>query len=782
MLALKTFGGLSVEVEGVPASGAAQQRKTLALLALLAVAGRRGLSRDKLSAYLWPESDGEHARHLFNQACYSLRRDLQVPDLFLGSVEVRLNADVIKTDVGEFEDTLLRGDFARAVATYAGPFLDGFYLDNADEFERWVEAERSRLAQRVSETVGSLAAQAAAGGDGRAAVKWWRRLTELDRFSAQAALGLMRTLDDFGERAEAVECGLRYEAGVRRELGVEPSTDVTVLIQLLRNRTHEGVRRTPEQEIRVVGATVNQPGRLSPPRSIGSVTPRNRRLWAAALVVGPALIVVVYLALVTFTGRTVSSTSRAMLVVLPFQNLTGDVQQDYLGDGLTEEMITQLGRLDPERLGVIARTSAMQYRNTTKRADQIGTELNVDYVLEGSVRRTGEQVVVSAHLVRVGDQSQVWSESFERSLSDIATVQRHVAQAIAREINLKLTPQQRARLTDARPVDPRAHEFYLKGRYFWNRRSEEGYTRAIHDFEQAIAVDSNYAEAYAGLADAYALLGSIPNVVLRRSEAMPRARLAALKALALDDELAEAHTSLAFVRMHFDWDWRGAQQEFTRAIELNPGYATAHHWYAYWLIAQGQADDALREIRVAQQLDPLSLVITADVGEILLFGRRYDESIAQARRTLDMDSGFALARITLNAAQIGKGEFGSAIRDLEAAARASNYRADVLLMLGRAYASAGRKQEARHVLDQLKRAARRRPGMSHWIGTLLAVLGENDDALVWLEKAYQEHNGALILLKVAPEYDGLHADPRFQDLTRRVLGTNLGPLAPGIRR
>jgi len=493
-----------------------------------------------------------------------------------------------------------------------------------------------------------------------------------------------------------------------------------------------------------------------------------RRLRIAVVGLALALLATGYFARLTLTRHTVSPADKMMLAVLPFENLTGDTQQEYMSDGLTEEMITQLGRMHPERLGVIARTSAMQYKSTHKAADQIGRELGVAYLLEGSVRRAGDRVRVSAQLIQVRDQTHVWAESYERDLRDILALQSDVAQAIAQEIDLRLSPQQQARMARARPIDPRAYELYSRGRYFWNKRSEQGYTRAIDYFEQAIARDSEYAPAYAGLADAYALLGSMPNGELPRSEAMPRARAAALKALALDEGLAEAHTSLAFVQMHFDWDWPAAQREFTRALELNPGYATGHHWYAFWLMAQDRAEEALQEVRAAQRLDPLSLIINTDVGEMLYYGRRYDEAIEQARRAVEMDSAFALAHRLVGFAYVAKRQFALGIEELEVAARVSGGRVDVLAVLGLAYAEAGRRAEARKVLINLEQASQRRPDLAQPIPMVIAGLGEKDQVFAWLDRAYQEHEGSLILLKVNPLLDPLRSDARFQDLMRRV--------------
>ena len=521
----------------------------------------------------------------------------------------------------------------------------------------------------------------------------------------------------------------------------------------------------PVQE---VSSRVGTAGALSEGLSSTAQRSGARRFGIAAVGVVAILIATGYFAGLAFPRHAVLPADKIMLAVLPFENLTGDTRQEYLSDGLTEEMITQLGRMHPEQLGVIARTSAMQYKKTQKGMDQIGRELGVAYVLEGSLRRAGDHVRVSAQLIQVRDQTHLWAESYERDLRDILALQSDVAQAIARQIELKLTAQQQARLAGVRPIDPRAYELYSKGRYFWNKRSEVGYTRAIQYFQQAIARDSEYAPAYAGLADAYALLGSMPNVELPRSEAMPRARTAAIKALALDEGLAEAHTSLAFVQMHFDWDWPAAEREFTRALQLNPGYPTAHHWYAFWLLAHGRAEEALQEVRAAQRLDPLSLIINTDVGEMLYYGRRHDEAIEQGRRALEIDSAFALAHRVLGFAYLAKRQFAPAIEELGTTARLSGNQLDQVAVLGLAYAEAGRRAEARKVLKTLEQASQQRPDLSHSIALVLAGLGEKDQAFARLEQAYQAHDGSLILLQVNPLLDPLRSDARFQHLLRRI--------------
>jgi TolB-like protein/DNA-binding winged helix-turn-helix (wHTH) protein/Tfp pilus assembly protein PilF len=580
--------------------------------------------------------------------------------------------------------------------------------------------------------------------------------------------GQLVTRDELRQQIWGKETFVDFEHGlnscikqIRAALDDHPETP-----RYIETRPRRGYRFiAPVQE---VPAGVVTPGAPSEGLPITAQRAGPRRFWIAVVGLALTLFATGYFARLALTRHAVSPAEKIMLAVLPFENLTGDARQEYLSDGLTEEMITQLGRLHPERLGVIARTSAMQYKSTHKAADQIGRELGVGYLLEGSLRRAGDHVRVSAQLIQVRDQTHLWAESYERDLRDILALQSDVAQAIAWQIDVRLSPQQEARMARVRPIDPRVYELYSKGRYFWNKRSEEGYTRAIHYFEQAIARDPEYAQPYAGLADAYALLGSMPNVELPRSEAMPRARAAALKALALDEGLAEAHTSLAFVQMHFDWDWPAAEREFARALELNPGYATAHHWYAFWLIAQGRAEEALQEIRQAQRLDPLSLIINTDVGEMLYYGRRHDEAIDQARRALEMDSAFALAHRLLGFAYMAKRQFAPAIDELEAAARVSGGRLDGLAVLGVAYAEGGRRAEARKVLHHLEYASQHRPDIAHSIAVVLAGLGEEDQAFARLEQAYREHDGSLILLKVNPLFDPLRSDARFQDLMRRV--------------
>jgi len=549
---------------------------------------------------------------------------------------------------------------------------------------------------------------------------------------AQCVFALRKVLGDTPEGHAYIETvprrGYRFVASVE-ELGRKPVTEVT-----------------PSEE-----ATIALP------------KARLRYVRHAALAILLALIVVGYFARHSLGWHTAAPAGKVMLAVLPFVNMDGDPEQEYFSNGMTEEMITQLGRLEPERLGVIARTSAMQYKSTQKDTRQIGSTLGVDYILEGSVRRVGGRVRITAQLIQVRDQSHLWAEDYDRDLRDILALQSEVAGAIAQQIRLKLTPEQRAKLHSTVPVNPEAYENYLKGRFFWNKRTVEGHQKAIEFFDRAITLDPSYAQAYAGRADAYALLGSWPNFLLPRREAMTRAREAAQKALSLNESLAEAHTSLGFVKMHYDWDFRGAEKEFLRAIALNPGYATAHHWYAYDLVALGRLEDAVAQAWLAQKADPLSVIISRDVGEMLLFAGRDDEAIDQCQRSLEMDPAFYHAHWTLAWAYRRKGRQKEFLDEILKATSSPGG-----LYPGLFYALTGRKLEAHRAVAKLQQAVLRRYSSGHDVALLYAYLGDRDRAFVWLENTFRERDGGLILLRVAPEWEPLRSDPRFEQLARRV--------------
>jgi serine/threonine-protein kinase len=452
------------------------------------------------------------------------------------------------------------------------------------------------------------------------------------------------------------------------------------------------------------------------------------------------------------------------LAVLPLENLSGDPQQEYFADGMTEELITNLGKVSALR--VISRTSVMQYKQTKKALPTIAQELNVDAIVEGSVLRSGDRVRITAQLIQAKLERHLWAESYERDLRDILALQSEVAQAITNEIKIKLTPQERTRLASARPVDPQSYQAYLKGRYFWDLRTEDGLKKAVDYFQQAIDRDPGYAQAYAGLADSYHMLAAWD--LMAPGEAYPRAKAAALKALEIDDTLAEAHTSLGITKFADDWDWAGAEKEHKRAIELNPGYATAHNFYAQYLIYMGRQDEAIAEIKRAHELDPLSPIINAIEAFVLFFARRYDDAIAQCRKTLELNAGFLPAHLYLGWAFEQKKLYNEAISEYRKAMALEEGNPALAAELARGYAAAGRRAEALKIISDLRGLSKKRYLSPYRIAQVYIALGDADQAFVWLEKARDEREYYFIILRVDPRADPLRSDLRFQDLLRRM--------------
>jgi TolB-like protein len=464
---------------------------------------------------------------------------------------------------------------------------------------------------------------------------------------------------------------------------------------------------------------------------------------------------------------------KTRLLILPFENLGGDPAQDYLADGFTEEMITQLGRLQPERLAVIARTTAMYYKGTRKRLDQIARQLDVDYVLEGSVRSVGNQVRIAAQLINAREQAHMWAHSYDRDLHDLFALQTEVAGAIAQEIDLALTPQARATLRGSSKVNPAAYADFLKGRYHLNRMTPLALGESIGWFERAIAKDAQFALAYANLSHAYALLAMVPFDVLPPRQAMPKAAAAASRALEINEKLPEAHAALAVVKHHYDWDWVGAEEAYQRALRLNPDYPGARLRYAWLLLALSRWEDALGEVQQAQasaeETDPhLLVVIRATRAAAYYFSRQYDRAIVECRDAMELDADYFLLRYLLGRAQARKGAHRQA---LAAMAKRSPSDGQIPLMemgLGLAHAVGGRKTLARAALQRLQQLGKRRYIPATYIGILHAGMGDREGAFEWLEKAYEERADGLTLLNVEPMVDGLRKDARFRDLVRRI--------------
>jgi TolB-like protein/Tfp pilus assembly protein PilF len=406
------------------------------------------------------------------------------------------------------------------------------------------------------------------------------------------------------------------------------------------------------------------------PTVLAPSSPRRLSGWHLWILTGAALVLVsIGVVIWLLQSRAPQPALIRSLAVLPLENLSGDASQEYFADGMTDELIATLGQI--RALRVISRTSVIPYKRARKPLPQVARELNVDAVVEGTVLRSGGQVRITAQLIEARVDKHLWSETYDGDLRDTLTLQNKVARAIADQIRINLNAEEQATLTRGKVVDPQAHEAYLKGRYFWNKRTGDDLKKAVEYFSQAIERDPNYAQAYSGLADSYALLGDWEYGILPPTEALPRAMAAAVKALQLDDTLGEAHTSLAFSLDVFDWDWKSADTEFRRAIELNPGYATAHHWYAWHLSLLGKNDEAIAEMRKAQNVDPLSLIINSELAELLLITHFTDQSIDQSRKTMDMDANFPLAHNQLGVAYLQQQRHEEAIAELQKAVQLS---------------------------------------------------------------------------------------------------------------
>jgi serine/threonine protein kinase/Flp pilus assembly protein TadD len=513
---------------------------------------------------------------------------------------------------------------------------------------------------------------------------------------------------------------------------------------------------------RLDGASSNQPVPLQP----SDHTRKGAGLFAAYAVAG--LLALAFL----LTGLNVGGWRDRLLghprppqirslAVLPFKNLSGDSAQDYFADGMTEELITDLAHI--HALRVISRTSVMRFKDPRTPLSEIARQLKVDAIVEGSVSRSDGLAQVTARLVYAPTDSPLWSKSYQRDLQNVLVIQADVASAIVREIDITLTPQEQAGLTKTSSANSAAHDAYLKGRYLLHLGTEDQMREARAYFEQAARLDSNFAPAFAGLADYYWLTNE-----LSPRAAMPKAKEFATKALALDDSLADAHATLATIKFYGDWDWLGAEAEYRRAIELGPSYAEAHRVYSDYLSEMGRHEQALAEIRTAEELDPLSTSTSVEVGWAFYYARQFGRAIEQCRKVLDLDPHSMSARDCLGSAQLGAAAYDQAVSEFRTLATASGDDPLRLASLGCAYALSGEKVRAKKVITQLNATSKIHYVPAYLRTTIYAALGDRDKAFQWLEKAYDEHDSYLVRLKVDPAMDPLRSDPRFQELLHRM--------------
>ncbi len=709
-LRLRTFG--HPFVEGCADAAAAGRRKSLAFLALLAAAHDTGLGREKIMAYLWPESPADRAAHSLRQLTHALRRDLRADDLFLGSGDLRLNPHVISSDLVDFDAAIARDDLERAVALHRAPFLDGFYLTGSLEFETWLEMERAQRARACREALEALAVAAGQRGDRASAVGCWERLVGADPLDSRAVIGLMEALSAAGDRAAALRLAETHQDRLREELGAARDPGVAATAERIRRRVAD-----PSSPVSERSAAARQPAIPS-------------------------------------------------IAVLPFLNMSPDPDDEYFSDGLAEELTNALGNVPGLR--VASRTSAFSFKGKPTDVRHIGDVLNVRSVVEGSVRKVGDRLRITAQLVDATEGYHLWSHTYERKLADVFAVQDDLARAIVGALPLGPGGTVAARLVEPSTEVVEAYTLYLRARHHSATQTLPGFRRAISYFERAILEDPAYAPAHAGLAHSYAMLGFDEFGGMPPREAVPPARAAAAKALSLAPALPDGHLSQALIAMLYDWEWEAAAREFRRALELKADDVLNLHWYALFLSAMGRHAESLRVAARARGLEPLSVYVQVMAGRCYYFARRYEDAIQLLETALEMDPQRVSTHFALVRAYLGMGLQERALSAAAEALRLGGRTPLVLTLAGIVEARAGRRREARQWLEELRKTAEERYVPPSYFAAILLSLGELDEGFGQLEVAFRERSGYLPFLRVDPRWDAVRHDPRFISLLKRL--------------
>jgi TolB-like protein/Tfp pilus assembly protein PilF len=704
MFRLLTLGTTSVTAGNTPVGGALAQRKTVALLALLAAAGERGLSRDKIVALLWPESPADRVGHRLTQLLYSVKRELGTQEAFLGSTDLRLNPEIIVSDLAEFAAALARDEPEAAVALYRGPFLDGFFLTGAPEFERWLDAERESVAERFSAALEALATAAERRGDSVAAAAWWRRLAECDPLNARVVVRCMEALATSGDPGAARRLARTHELRMREDLDALP----------------EGAVITALDQLRVSGTS----------RAAASAPPS------------------------------------ASVAILPFVNLSPDRDNEYFSDGMTEELTNALAQVPGLR--VASRTSAFAFKGRSVDACRIGERLRVASLVEGSVRKLGDRIRVTAQLINAADGYHLWSQTYERTLDDVFGLQEELARAIAAAVQAPLPKPRDEKLVRPPTHILRAYTLYLRGRFHALKRTPEQLRVAIEYLEQAVEIDPSYALAYGGLAECHALLGFEEFGDLPPLETMPQARAYVERALALDPELAEAHHWRGVIAFIFEWDWPVAEAAFQRAIELKPSYSLAHGWYALFLSAMGRTDQAMAQALHAAELDPIAAVIQMVVAHVHYYAGRLDEALERTRVMFEIDPSSARAFAWMGRILLLSGRLEEALEVVVRGIECCGRTPALLNCLGSAQAGLGRAREARTILAELEALQATRYVSPYYGSVIYRRLGMTDEAVACYERMYDSRSGLIAFVAVEPSLAPLRAHPRFSQLVQKL--------------
>ena len=756
MHSIHLLGSATIDGPTERVTGAAAQRHRVALVAYLAMARGHTAPRETLLALLWPEQGEKEARHLLNVSVHILRKALGDDALQTEGGEIRLNPVCVGSDVAKFREARARGDLRAAIEAYGGPFLDGFFLDDAPQFEQWQASERGKLRSELEEVLHEQAESAEQAGDWREAVSFWRRLVGIAGERASVTLRLMRALDATGDRAGAIQAADAHAELLRREYDAAPNAEVMELAARLRSEPTTlpvgGMDLSIPERGGVVRDSGAPAGQASPVR-----TARSRAARIGASVLAVATVVVAAAALL---GR--DDVADASVAVLPFLDLSANKDQSHLSDGLTEELLNALARV--KGLSVAARSSSFLFRDPGVDIREVGRRLGVAAVVEGSVRKDGDRLRVTAQLIDARGGFHLWSQQYDRLLVDAFAIQEEIAREVASALSAELTSGIPDRLVARATAVPEAYELYLKGRHEWNRRSREGIVKAAEAFERAVELDPRYAAAWAGLADAYQLLPDYADVPAR--EGLSQAKTAALRAIALDSTLAAAHAALGALLDDYDRDRAGSERAYRTAISLNPGYATARQWLAIHLADDGRFDDAIAEIERARRLDPLSPIINTAAGAVRYFARDYDGAIAEYRAVIREKPDFALAYALMGRVMLVDGRKGAAVEALRMSVERSRGDPSYRAVYAAALAAAGAADSARAVASAVESAAGYVPFTE--LASAYIYLGEDDKALTLFERAFDQRDPAVKHMKVEPLYDRIRAHARFQAVLRKA--------------
>ncbi len=769
MFYLRLFGSPTLESDDVGIPARATQRHRLALLALLALAPGRKLSRDKLIALLWPDRDADGGRNLLKVSTYVLRTVLGDSALLSEGDDLRLAAESLEIDVAEFDVALERADYARAVELYKGPFLDGFFLPEAPEFESWSDRERERLAGGYRAALEALAQAAADNRDVHRAVELWKARAAHDPYDSRVALRLMQSLAAIGNRAGALQHATVHERLLQAEFGVGLPPDMLALVEQLKQEPVVAAA-TSQPPVPAVSATASpQPQPVVDP--VATRKPRANRI--IPLVAGALVVIAAALWGLSRINRhdppPRSTTVAPAIAVLPFTNV-GNADDEYFAAGMTDEITSRLGAVSG--LGVVPSRATERYARTNKTMREIGRELGVDYVLLGSVRWAGvepesaKRVRVTLELLRANDERQLWSTTYDRVIDDIFDVQSDIATQVITRLGVTLADRERRQLAATPAGNYEAYTLYLKGRYFWNKRTEERIQVAHDYFRQAVALDSTYSLAWVGIADVWIFRGWYG--LLAPRETFPKAKQAAMRALQFDSTLAEAHASMAHIHFEFDHDWPAAEREYRRAIQLKPAYAVAHHWYGGFLSAMGRHDEALQQAELARTLDPIAPIIQTWKGLRYYFAGKYDAAIAEYGKALELDRNFAPAHWHLGWAYEQTGRFREAVAAAQQALANDPNNLLYEASLGHAYARAGMNSQARATLARLTAASTSRHVSAYDVALIHIALGDSDTGLDWLDKALDQQSPWIGYLKVDPRVNAVRAHPRFERILRKA--------------